>query len=125
MAMTALVIGGTGPTGPFVVNGLIERGHAVVICHTGAHEIDEIPSSVEHIHTDPFDSEALSGALGNRTFDLVVGMYGRLRSIAEIMAGRAGRLITVGGMPALRGYMDPVAGGRRVCPCRPARTHRG
>ena len=28
----ALVIGGTGPTGPFLVDGLIERGYRVSIC---------------------------------------------------------------------------------------------
>ena len=48
---TALVVGGTGPTGPHIVNGLLERGYQVAILHTGAHESDEIPASVEHIHT--------------------------------------------------------------------------
>ena len=38
----ALVIGGTGPTGPFVVGGLLERGYDVTILHTGHHEIPEI-----------------------------------------------------------------------------------
>lgn len=107
MTQSTLVIGGTGPTGPLVVNGLIERGHHVAICHTGAHEVDEIPPFVEHIHTDPFDRDALADALGSRQFDLVVAMYGRLRGIAELMMGRTGRLVTVGGFPALRGYMDP------------------
>ena len=44
--MRALVIGGTGPTGHFVVNGLITRGFEVSILHTGNHEVDEIPESV-------------------------------------------------------------------------------
>ena len=44
--MSTLVIGGTGPTGPFVVNGLLERGHDVTICHTGNHEVAEIPRTV-------------------------------------------------------------------------------
>ena len=39
--MTALVLGGTGPTGHFVVNGLRQRGHRVAILHSGRHEIDE------------------------------------------------------------------------------------
>ncbi len=34
--MQVLVIGGTGPTGPHVVNGLIERGFTVTILHTGS-----------------------------------------------------------------------------------------
>ena len=49
--MRALVIGGTGPTGHFIVNGLLERGYEVAILHRGSHEIPEIPPEVEHIHT--------------------------------------------------------------------------
>ena len=52
---TALVIGGTGPTGPYVVNGLAERGYKVTILHTGRHETDLLGPEIEHIHTDPFD----------------------------------------------------------------------
>ena len=41
--MRALVIGGTGPTGHFVVNGLIARGFEVSILHTGNHEVARFP----------------------------------------------------------------------------------
>ena len=41
--MKALVVGGTGPTGPFIVNGLLERGYEVAIFHRGTHEVAEIP----------------------------------------------------------------------------------
>ncbi|MDH4148596.1 MAG: epimerase, partial [Acidimicrobiia bacterium] len=105
----ALVIGGTGPTGPYVVNGLVERGYEVAILHTGNHEVDTIPADLEHIHTDPFDEAAVSGALGGRTFDLVVAMYGRLRMIAELLAGRCGRFVSVGGVPVYRGFARPDA----------------
>lgn len=44
--MKALVIGGTGPTGPYIVKGLIERGYRVSIFHSGAHETD-LPDEVE------------------------------------------------------------------------------
>ena len=40
MAPRALVVGGTGPTGPHIVNGLRARGHATAILHRGTHEID-------------------------------------------------------------------------------------
>lgn len=106
-SLTALVIGGTGPTGPFVVNGLLERGYDVSILHTGRHEVDEIPPAVEHIHTDPFDEEATRDALGVRRFDLAIVMYGRLRVLAPLLAGRVGRLITIGGVGAVRGWVDP------------------
>jgi nucleoside-diphosphate-sugar epimerase len=105
--MNALVIGGTGPTGHYIVNGLLDRGYTVAMLHTGRHELDEIPSTVEHLHTDPFSEEALRGTLGTRTFDLTIAAYGRLRRIAEIMARRTGRFISIGGAPAYRGYMNP------------------
>jgi len=106
---TALVIGGTGPTGYYIVDGLIERGFAVAILHTGRHEIDEIPPEVEHIHTDPFSEADLRTALGTRTFDLTVATYGRLRRVAQVMAGKTARFISVGGGPAYLGYMNAGA----------------
>ncbi len=106
-ADTVLVIGGTGPTGPFVVNGLLARGARVAICHTGRHELDEIPPEVEHIHTDPFDADALRAALAGRHFAAIIATYGRLRDVASLAAELTDRLITVGGMPAYRGYMVP------------------
>jgi nucleoside-diphosphate-sugar epimerase len=106
--LKALVIGGTGPSGHYIVNGLLRCGYSVAMLHSGRHELDEIPPAVEHIHTDPFSEEALRGALGNRTFDLTVAAYGRLRRIAEIMVGRTGRFISIGGVPAYRGYMNPT-----------------
>ena len=106
--MKALVIGGTGPSGHYIVNGLLRRGYEVAMLHSGRHELDEIPATVEHIHTDPFSEEALRGVLGRRTFDLTIAAYGRLRRIAEIMVGRTGRFISIGGVPAYRGYMNPA-----------------
>jgi nucleoside-diphosphate-sugar epimerase len=102
-----LVIGGTGPTGPFIVNGLLRRGHEVAILHTGRHEVAEIPSAVEHIHTDPFDANALMSSLEGRRFDLTIASYGRLRVVCEVMRGKTDRFISVGGVPAYRGYSNP------------------
>ncbi|MFN0092766.1 MAG: hypothetical protein ACKVWR_21230 [Acidimicrobiales bacterium] len=106
-APSALVVGGTGPTGPHVVNGLCRRGYEVVILHTGNHEVDTIPAGLEHIHTDPFDAGALADALGDRTFDVAAIMYGRLREQAKLYAGRVGKLVSVGGVPVYRGYGTP------------------
>jgi nucleoside-diphosphate-sugar epimerase len=108
MGGTALVIGGTGPTGPFVVNGLAERGYEVSILHTGNHEVDTIPPSVRHVHTNPFRIGDVGDALGSETFDLVYAMYGRLRDLAPFFRGRCGRLIAVGGVPAYRGFARPL-----------------
>jgi nucleoside-diphosphate-sugar epimerase len=102
-----LVIGGTGPTGIHIVRGLIDRGHEVAILHRGTHERRETPPEVEHIHADPYDMASLSAAIGDRTFDLSVVMYGRLRRIAELLVGRTDRFVSVGGVPAIRGWMNP------------------
>jgi nucleoside-diphosphate-sugar epimerase len=105
----ALVIGGTGPTGHFIVNGLIQRGFKVAILHTGRHEVEEIPVSVEHIHTNPFDEQLLKQAMAGRSWDLIVATYGRLRRVAEVCVGHTGRFMSVGGGPAYRGYMNAQA----------------
>jgi nucleoside-diphosphate-sugar epimerase len=105
--MRALVIGGTGPTGPFIVNGLRERGYNVTIFHRGTHEIPEILDDVEHIHADPHFTETIDAALAGRTFDLTVASYGRLRLLAAALQGRTGRFIGIGGYAAYRGWIDP------------------
>ena len=105
--MRALIVGGTGPTGPFIIRGLIERGYRVAMLHRGTHELDEIPAEVEHIHVDPWDPAAVRGALAHRTFDLSIVSYGRLRATAAILVGRTGRFISAGGFPAYRGFVDP------------------
>lgn len=108
-APTALVIGGTGPTGPGVVNGLLDRGHEVTILHTGRHEVDTIPDHLEHVHTNPFRVDEVAEALGHRTFDVVYAMYGRLRDLAPYFVDRTGRFVAVGGIPVYRGISNPAA----------------
>jgi len=98
--MKTLVIGGTGPTGPFIVNGLLKRGHEVTILHRGTHEV-EFDAPVEHLHGDPHFAETLEETLGQRTFDIIIGMYGRLRYVAKVIKGHTSRFITVGGLPYL------------------------
>jgi hypothetical protein len=118
--LKALVIGRTGPTGHYIVNGLIKRGYAVSMLHSGNHELAEIPATLEHIHTDPFSTDAFRGAIGNRTFDLTIAAYGRLRRIAEIMAGRAG---AGGNCPSRLRKMPPWCQPRQdVDPLRPVNS---
>ena len=107
--MEALVIRGTGPTGHYIVNGLLQRGFEVAILHTGRHEVDEIPPEVEHIHTNPFDDAALSAAIAGRHWDLTIATYGRLRRVAHVLVGHTQRFMSVGGGPAYRGYMNAEA----------------
>src|SRR5918912_2095040 len=101
---TALVVGGTGPSGPYLIQGLLDRGFEVAMFHTGRHELDELPP-VEHIHDDPFSAEGIASALEGRTFDVTVATYGRVRLLAEAVAGRTGQFISVGGTPVYRGFV--------------------
>src|SRR3954467_4540100 len=102
-----LVVGGTGPTGVPLVQGLVDRGHRVTILHRGTHEDLETPTEVEHLHADPYDADSFRAALGNETFDVSIVMYGRLRAIADVLVGRTERFLSVGGVPAYRGFMNP------------------
>jgi nucleoside-diphosphate-sugar epimerase len=95
---SALVVGGTGPTGPVIVNGLLRRGYDVSIMHRGTHEA-EFDAAVEHIHDDPNFADALGAAMGRRPWwDLVVFSYGRLAHGVAAAKGRTGRLIAIGGL---------------------------
>jgi nucleoside-diphosphate-sugar epimerase len=108
--MQVLVVGGTGPTGPHVLTGLLERGHDVTIFHRGTHEPAGL-ADVEHLHGDPHFRESIDDTLGSRTFDLVLAMYGRLKHLAPALAGgRCGQFIGIGGVPIYRGYF-PGHGG--------------
>ncbi|WP_370326781.1 epimerase [Euzebya sp.] len=105
-ARTALVIGGTGPTGPPLVEGLLERGLDTTIFHTGRHEVPDGPD-VPHLHGDPYDADGIADALGDGRWDVVIATYGRVRLLAQHVAGRCEHFLAVGGTPVYDGYIDP------------------
>jgi nucleoside-diphosphate-sugar epimerase len=104
---TALVIGGTGPTGPPIVRGLEARGYEVTLLHSGTHEVPEV-AHLRHLHGDVFSEDGLREVLADETFDLTIASYGRLRSIADVFVGRTGRIMSIGGAPVYRGFFDPA-----------------
>ena len=106
--MDVLVIGGTGPTGPHIVNSLVESGHHVTILHSGKHEADMLPpvEIVPHIHADAFDQGSFSEAVDGLRFDLAISMYGRLRMIAPALAGKVGRFFSIGGAYVYSGFSE-------------------
>lgn len=105
---TALLIGGTGPTGPAIAQGLAARGYEVTILHRGTHEHPDV-LRFEHIHTDPHFIEPLRESLKGRKFDVTIGSYGRLRVTAEAMVDHTDRFIGVGGFAGYRGFDHPEA----------------
>jgi nucleoside-diphosphate-sugar epimerase len=98
----ALVIGGSGPTGPHIVEGLRKRGYQVAILNRGVHPVP-MPGDVEQIVGDPHFVDPLREALGGRSFDVTVASYGRLAVTAEVLAGHTEQFIGIGGTPAYRG----------------------
>jgi len=101
--MRALVIGGTGPTGVCIVEGLLERGYQVSIYHTGAHEVS-FSAPVAHLHGNPRDRSCLERDLAPLSFDLAISTYGRLRHIEQVLRGRVGKLVAITGGPVYRDF---------------------
>jgi nucleoside-diphosphate-sugar epimerase len=104
---SVLLIGGTGPTGPVIADGLVRRGLDVTILHSGVHEVPEV-AHLPHLHCDVFDDGALRAVLTGKSFDIAIVTYGRLRAIAEVLRGVIGRIISVGGVPVYQGFFEPA-----------------
>lgn len=104
--MKVLVIGGSGPTGLPIVRGLLDAGHDVTLLNRGLHPKPEL-AGIPTITADPYDEASFTTALGDRTWDTIAAMYGRLRMIARATKGRCDHFLSVGGVPAYRGWTDP------------------
>jgi nucleoside-diphosphate-sugar epimerase len=104
MAPKALLIGGTGPSGPLVAKGLLDLGYELTLLHRGYHEPPTLPKVHHHLHGDPYAQGAIAKEFEGQTFDLVVCTYGRVRYVADIFAGRTARFVAASGTPSL---MDP------------------
>jgi nucleoside-diphosphate-sugar epimerase len=102
----ALVVGGSGPSGPHLLGGLLERGFDVTMFHTGRHEPDDLPE-VRHIHGNPYETDSIAATLGEETYDVVIATYGRVRHIAAHVAGRTEQFISVSGTPIYKGFVSP------------------
>jgi nucleoside-diphosphate-sugar epimerase len=110
-----LVVGGTGPTGVPIVNTFLRAGARVAIFHSGAHEA-EFEGEVEHLHGDARDPAGIRESLGGREWEISVCTSGRLRALAEHLAGRTRRLVGVTGQPVYRGTLRPTPEGRVPLP---------
>jgi nucleoside-diphosphate-sugar epimerase len=107
MTATALVIGGSGPTGPHIVEGLRARGYRVSVLNRGVHPYP-FPDDVERIVGDPHFAEPMEAAVAGRNFDVTIASYGRLRVTAQVMKGRTGHFIAIGGCVGYRGFIEPA-----------------
>lgn len=114
---TALVVGGTGPSGVSIVEQFLRARYRVTIYHTGAHEA-AFSSPVEHLHGDPREDADIAQKLSSRNWDVAVCTSGRLRSLALALAGRVSRLVGITGQPVYLGTMKPTPGGTIPLPIR-------
>jgi len=105
MSNRALIVGGAGATGKYLVEGLARRGYEVTVLHRGVHEPPYL-AHYRHLHADPHFAAPVEQAIGNETFDVVVLTYGRIEQLAKVFANRCERLLTVGGIPVYRGFVD-------------------
>jgi nucleoside-diphosphate-sugar epimerase len=110
-----LVVGGTGPTGVPIVNRFLRAGCRVAIYHTGGHEAD-FDAEVEHLHGDPRDPADIREKLGAREWAIAVCTSGRLRALADELAGKTRRLVGITGQPVYRGSLRPTPEGRLPLP---------
>lgn len=104
MPKSAIVVGGTGPSGVPIVENLLEAGFAVTVFHSGRHEVD-FSAPVEHIHADARQDEAINEVVAGREWDVAICTSGRLRSLALAFAGKVQRLVGITGQPVYAGTM--------------------
>jgi len=107
MNRRVLVIGGTGPTGVPTVNNFLRAGDAVTVLHSGAHPAD-FDGEVERIFGNVRDGDDMHAKLGGREWDIALCMYGRLRMLAEELAGKTTRLVAITGQPVYKGSQPPT-----------------
>jgi nucleoside-diphosphate-sugar epimerase len=93
------------------VQGLQARGHDVSIFHRGVHESPQLAGvePVEHIHGDPHFRPSIDDAVGSRSFDIVVAMYGRVKLLAAAFARRCEQFVSIGGTPVYSGFFPTAS----------------
>jgi nucleoside-diphosphate-sugar epimerase len=119
MATRTLVVGGTGPSGVHIVNFLLEAGHDVSVFNSGRHDSGvTFAGEVERIYGDARDEESVRAtiAASGRDWDIAVCTYGKLRMLANELAGKTRRLVGVTGQPVYRGAARPTPDGGIALP---------
>jgi nucleoside-diphosphate-sugar epimerase len=111
--MKVLIIGGTGPTGVFMVEELISKGHDVTVYHTGTHEV-EFSRPVAHIHGNPRELECLKKDLEGKKFDGAISTAGRIKFVVEVLKGQVDRFISISGMGVYQGLIAGQSPGKAL-----------
>ncbi len=107
--MKALFIGGTGTISSAVSALAIQNGIEVTLLNRGNHP-ERLPQGAELLNADISDEEAVLGALGDRTFDVVADFIAFTPEQAErdirLFSGKTGQYIFISSASA---YQKPAA----------------
>ena len=106
---SCLVVGGTGVTGSFIVQGLLQRNHTVTVLHSGRHKPSSEMSpwyfnnTVRILYSSPDDPKELLETLtkadgANFYYDHVFVLYGNLRKINSLFVNHCQRFYCATGM---------------------------
>lgn len=93
-----LFVGGTNFFGKLAVKKLLETGqYEVTVLTRGNKKVQEFEDCVTSIHCERTDSQALSHALQDKTFDVIVDNFAitkrDVQNILDIMRGRVGHYL--------------------------------
>lgn len=102
MAKTALLVGGTAATGRAIIAELQAREYEVTLYNRGRFNHTLEQSGLKFIVGDPHFRESIQADLGGGRWDVVVATYGRVRYLAEALAGRTSHFLAVTGTPVCR-----------------------
>ncbi|MCU1446324.1 SDR family oxidoreductase [Cryobacterium sp.] len=108
--LNLLFIGGTGVISAAAARLAVSRGHRLTVLNRGQSRLRDLPADAELITADVRDAAAVSAALGERHFDVVVDFVAftpeHVRADIAQFAGRTGQYLFISSASA---YQKPPA----------------
>jgi len=108
--LSVLFIGGSGVISTAAAELAVARGHRLTVLNRGQSTLRQVPAAAETLTVDVRDAHAVSAALGERTFDVVVDFVAftpeHVRADIAQFAGRTGQYLFISSASA---YQKPPA----------------
>ncbi len=111
------VIGATGTTGPYVVHGLIEAGHAVTALGRDGARLAICDDRARRAVADIADGRALEAALAGAEIAVTLAPVAHLRAILDALPESCGYVVAAGSIRKFSRFGDAAA-----CAARAAET---
>ncbi|MET9827949.1 NAD-dependent epimerase/dehydratase family protein [Streptomyces sp. NPDC006385] len=106
--MRIAVLGGTRFIGPWVLRGLLARGHEILVFHRGETGCADVPDQVCHLHGDRAALHDHAAAFAAFRPDLVLDMGAMSRTDArrtvEVFRGLAARAVMISSVDVYQGF---------------------